>query len=114
MNLQFRARIARQEAFHLPSAAARAEALRVSEQLLRKCMAMDASDGRPYVSLGKLLVQQKRFDEARRLYEDGAAVTGGPRSRSLLLSQHPPQSSTGRPSLPRTACSETCPSNGPR
>ena len=37
---------------------------------------MDAADGRPYVSLGKLLVQQKRFDEARQLYEDGSAVTG--------------------------------------
>ena len=50
--------------------------MRKSEELLRKCMAMDASDGRPYVSLGKVLVQQKRFDEARKLYEDGAAVTG--------------------------------------
>ena len=60
--MQFRARIARQEAFRLPTAAQRAEAMRKSEELLRKCMAMEASDGRPYVSLGKVLLQQKRFD----------------------------------------------------
>lgn len=38
---------------------------------------MDAEDGRAYVSLGKLLVQQRRFDEALELYESGSAATGG-------------------------------------
>lgn len=51
-------------------------ALRQSEELLQKCMAMDPADGRSYVSLGKVLVMQRRYDEARKLYEDGAAVTG--------------------------------------
>lgn len=37
---------------------------------------MDATDGRAYVSLGKLLMQQRRFDEARKLYDDGAIATG--------------------------------------
>lgn len=37
---------------------------------------MDPTDGRAYVSLGKLLLQQKRIQEARKLYDDGAAATG--------------------------------------
>ena len=37
---------------------------------------MDATDGRAYVSLGKLLMQQRRFEEARELYDDGATATG--------------------------------------
>lgn len=35
-------------------------------------------DARAYVSLGKLLVQQRRYDEAGKVYEDGIAVTGTP------------------------------------
>jgi len=38
---------------------------------------MDAEDGRPYVILGKILVQQRRYDEAHALYEAGSAATGG-------------------------------------
>jgi hypothetical protein len=30
------------------------------------------------VVLGKLLVQQKRYDEARKLYADGTTATGAP------------------------------------
>jgi hypothetical protein len=37
---------------------------------------MDSSDARGYVVLGKLLVQQKRYDEARKLYADGTTATG--------------------------------------
>lgn len=37
---------------------------------------MDPTDGRAYVTLGKLLLQQKRIEEARKLYDDGAAATG--------------------------------------
>lgn len=36
----------------------------------------DPSDGRAYVGLGKLLLKQRRFDEARKLYEEGCAATG--------------------------------------
>ena len=48
-------------------------------------MAMDPTDGRSYVSLGKVMLMQRRFDEARKLYEDGAAVTGQRRSRPTKL-----------------------------
>ena len=39
---------------------------------------MDATDGRAYVGLGKVLVAQRRHEEARKVYEEGAAATGGP------------------------------------
>ena len=76
MLLQYRARTARQKAFRTSLPAERAAALRHAEELLRKCMAMDPADGRSYVSLGKVMVIQRRYSEARKLYEDGAAVTG--------------------------------------
>jgi len=41
-----------------------------------RCLAMDGSDGRVYVALGKLLVQQRRYDEARSIYEEGSTATG--------------------------------------
>ncbi len=37
---------------------------------------MDATDARAHVALGRLLVQQRRFDEARALYEEGSTATG--------------------------------------
>ena len=42
-----------------------------------RCLAMDATDARAHVALGKLLVQQRRYDEARALYEEGSTATGG-------------------------------------
>lgn len=36
-------------------------------------------DGRPYVSLGKLMVEQRRYKEALALYEEGCTATGAPR-----------------------------------
>ena len=74
--LQYRARLARQKAFRAGSPGERAADLREAEDLLRKCMTMDPTDGRSYVSLGKVMLMQRRFSEARKLYEDGAAVTG--------------------------------------
>ena len=47
---------------------------------------MDPTDGRAYVGLGKLLVQQKRFEEARKLYDDGAAATGTNSCQAVMLS----------------------------
>lgn len=38
---------------------------------------MDPTDGRAYVGLGKILVQQRRTDEALALYEEGCTATGG-------------------------------------
>lgn len=40
-------------------------------------MELFPEDGRPYVSLGKLMVQQRRYDEALALYEEGCTATGG-------------------------------------
>jgi hypothetical protein len=37
---------------------------------------MDPQDGRAYVTLGKLMVEQRRHEEAKKLYEDGCAATG--------------------------------------
>ena len=42
-----------------------------------RCQALFPEDGRPYVSLGKLMVQQQRYDEALALYEEGCTATGG-------------------------------------
>lgn len=50
--------------------------LRESEAGLRYCMETDPTDPRAYVSLGKVLLQQKRYDEARKLYADGTTNTG--------------------------------------
>ena len=46
-------------------------------RLLGRCLAMDATDGRAYVALGKLLAQQRRTEEARAVYEEGSTATGG-------------------------------------
>jgi Tfp pilus assembly protein PilF len=50
--------------------------LREAEDSLRACLQVDPADPRSYVVLGKLLVQQKRYDEARKLYADGTTATG--------------------------------------
>lgn len=56
---------------------AKRQLLRDAEASLRACIAIDPADPRSYVVLGKLLVQQKRYDEARKLYADGTTATGG-------------------------------------
>jgi tetratricopeptide (TPR) repeat protein len=50
--------------------------LRESEAGLRLCLDTDPTDPRAYVSLGRILLQQKRYDEARKLYADGTSNTG--------------------------------------
>ncbi len=51
--------------------------LKECEDGVRRALAMDAGDARSYVILGKTLMMQKRYDEARQLYSDGCANTGG-------------------------------------
>lgn len=51
--------------------------LREAEVMLKRCLQMDPEDGRAYVILGKILLKQRRFDEAVSLYESGSAATGG-------------------------------------
>ncbi|GMH38579.1 hypothetical protein BSKO_06463 [Bryopsis sp. KO-2023] len=53
------------------------KALVASEEGFKKVLRSDPSEGRAYVSLGRLYVSQKRFNEARKLYEDGCAATQG-------------------------------------
>ena len=47
-----------------------------SEEGLRRCLSLDASDPRTYVVLGKTLLLQKRYQEARVLYNEGVINTG--------------------------------------
>lgn len=74
--MQYRARQARRAAFLAGSLPRKLAHQREAEALLRRCLALDPTDGRGYVSLGKLLVQQRRGEEARRLYDEGTMATG--------------------------------------
>ena len=76
--LQYRSRMARQQAWRSPSAAQRRHLSAQAEVLCRRVLEMDATDGRAYVGLGKVLVAQRRHEEARKVYEEGAAATGRP------------------------------------
>lgn len=76
MALQYRARKLRIESNRANSLAERLEFRAKSEEAMRRCLALDPSDGRGYVVLGKLLTQQRRFEEARKLYEEGTTATG--------------------------------------
>jgi cytochrome c-type biogenesis protein CcmH/NrfG len=80
--LQYRARLARMLANLAQDGTERRRLLRDSEAGLRRCLETDPTDPRPYVSLGKILLQQKRYDEARKLYADGTANTGERARRS--------------------------------
>ncbi|KAK9907358.1 hypothetical protein WJX75_002146 [Coccomyxa subellipsoidea] len=75
--LLYRSKVARQAAFRAPTLLEKLKYQKASETMLRRCLSLDATDGRPYVALGKLLVQQRRYDEARSIYEEGSTATGG-------------------------------------
>lgn len=74
--LQYRARLSCNAAFRASSGKEKAKRQKDAELTLRRVLTMDPTDGRAYVTLGKLLLQQKRIEEARKLYDDGAAATG--------------------------------------
>ena len=73
---QYRARLARLMANLAQDGSERRRLLRESEAGLRACLESDPGDPRAYVSLGRILLAQKRYDEARKLYADGTANTG--------------------------------------
>ncbi|BDA50860.1 PsbB mRNA maturation factor Mbb1, chloroplastic [Coccomyxa sp. Obi] len=75
--LLYRAKVARQAAFRAPTLLEKLKHQKEAESMLRRCLSLDATDGRTYVALGKLLVQQRRYDEARSTYEEGSTATGG-------------------------------------
>lgn len=54
----------------------RRELMKEAEAGLRRCLVLDPADARTYVVLGKLLMMQKRFGEARALYAQGVTNTG--------------------------------------
>ncbi|CAM6119782.1 unnamed protein product [Calypogeia fissa] len=51
--------------------------LDVSETILRKCIRDWPDDGRPYVALGKLFLQQNRIGDARNVYDSGCQAVRG-------------------------------------
>ena len=76
--MQFRARRARTAAWRSGSNKLKQNYEQMSESTLRRVLEMDPTEARAYVGLGKLLLTQRRIDEARKVYDDGAAVTGMP------------------------------------
>ncbi|KAL6753869.1 hypothetical protein V8C86DRAFT_419234 [Haematococcus lacustris] len=74
--LLWRCRQARLAAQLSLSSEQRRELQREAEAGLRRCLALDPADGRTYVVLGKLLLQQRRLEEARTLYSHGVNMTG--------------------------------------
>ncbi len=82
---QYRARQTRISATRSQDLAERTRLLREAEAALRRCLELDPTDGRPYVSLGKILVLQRRYEEAGKLYEAGAAATGAACQHACLL-----------------------------
>ena len=68
--------------------------MRSAEEGLRRCLTLDPSAARPYVVLGKLLMLQKRYDEARTLYQEGCRNTGA--LEVDLIAALPPRLDTGR------------------
>ncbi|GIL88660.1 hypothetical protein Vretimale_17253 [Volvox reticuliferus] len=74
--LLWRSRTSRMRARLSLDTAERKALYKAAEDGLRRCLLLDPSDPRVYVVLGKTLVQQKRFEEARALYQDGCANTG--------------------------------------
>lgn len=74
--VQYRSRLARMQSSLTTDKQRQKELLKQAEDGLRRCLTMDATDPRTYVVLGKLLVMQKRYDEARKLYADGTSNTG--------------------------------------
>lgn len=56
----------------------KARCLVEAEEGLRRCLDLYPADARPYVILGRILVEQRRYQEARQLYEEGTRLTGAP------------------------------------
>lgn len=74
--MQYRARQMRQNSFRMPTFTEKMRELQAAEAALRRCIALDPTDARAYVALGKQLQLELRFEEAGKVYDDGIAVTG--------------------------------------
>lgn len=76
-NQQHKSRARRRAATRAPSYKIKARLEAEAEDLARRALELDPGDGRAYVALGKLLAAQRRLDEARALYDEGATATRG-------------------------------------
>lgn len=81
----------RQQAYRQTNANKRKAMLEDTEATLLRCMAMDPTDGRSYVSLGRLYVQQRRFDEAEAVFDQGCTATRTSGANILRVSMQPTQ-----------------------
>ena len=86
--LQYRAKLLRQEAFRVKSFSERMRCYQQAEAAIKRCLQLDPTDARAYVGLGRLLCLQRRFDEARSVYEDGVAVTGQHQRSAVVSGMH--------------------------
>lgn len=75
--LQWRCRQARLKAQLTLIEEDRRALLKEAESDLKRCLVLDPTDARTYVILGKILMMQRRYDEARILYAEGCTQTGG-------------------------------------
>ncbi|CAG9467033.1 unnamed protein product [Pedinophyceae sp. YPF-701] len=75
--LLYNARLANRKAHTTLNPETRARLLAEAEETFRAAVRKDPEDPRPYVGLGKLLGRAGRWEEARRLYEDGSQATNG-------------------------------------
>ncbi|GAX78831.1 hypothetical protein CEUSTIGMA_g6268.t1 [Chlamydomonas eustigma] len=73
--VQWRSRQDRIKAKLMLNKEKRKHLLKQSEDALRCCSSLDPSDARSYVVLGKTLLMQRRYEEARRLYQQGTEAT---------------------------------------
>lgn len=62
--------------------------LKECEDGVRRALVMDPADARSYVILGKTLMMQKRYDEARLLYSEGCTNTGPHGVRGRCMRPH--------------------------
>ena len=66
----------------------REKMFRQAEASYQRILSMDPTDGRAYVGLGRLLEIERRYDDARRLLEDGCAVAGRSFNSLSLRTSH--------------------------
>lgn len=85
----------RREAFKIKSFVERAKVTQEAEAILRRCIELDPTEARAYNSLGKHLQLERRFEEAKKVYDDGLAVSGELHPSGQLLVVHEALENTG-------------------
>lgn len=73
----YRARKLRNEAGFVKSKEERTAMRMAAIAMFEKAMSYDVTDGRAYCGIGQILVQMRRYDEARRVYQAGCDAKGG-------------------------------------